>query len=109
MKKTLKYLLVTAAIFALALAVSLGIAASAEPSAEITYVNLSCKMNLDFLYAVKVDNLPDGAEVGVTVSIGSPDSEKVRVAEYKGDTDIKGETYRVYALPLNATEYSANL
>ena len=109
MRRSLKYLLVIAVLLALALAVSLGIAAATAPSTEICYVNLSLKMTLEMKYAVAVKSIPAGAEVGVTVHVGAPDSDEVREAEYEGVTTINGASYRVYSIPVNATEYSTNL
>ena len=89
---------------------SLGILALAgtSPSVDIEYINISYGIETEIKYAVKADNIPDGATVGVTVREGSPTSGNIIEAENQGVTTINGESYIVFGLPIHADDMTEN-
>ena len=87
MKRFVGYVFIATAIIALCIAASLGIAAASEPTAEIVYINLSCKLNLEMMYAVSSENIPSGAGVGVAVSVGNQSAgTKIVLKDSSGNT-----------------------
>ena len=108
MKKTHKNLLLVIVIVLIAVTAVICISAAAKPSADIVYVNLSYGVDVEIKYAVKADNIPSDAPLGVYAKVGAPDATETRDAEYEGITSIKGVSYHVFGLPVNADELSVN-
>ncbi len=110
MLKFHKLALISVLIVAIAAIAALGIiAAATAPSVDISYINLSYKVNTELKYAVKAENIPADATVTVSVNVGSPTSSKVREAVFQGITVIEGAEYMVFGLTVQADEFAVDM
>ena len=106
----MKKLVILPVSILLLVVLTLGILAVAgtTESVDIGYINISYGIETEIKYAVKVEGLPEGATVGVTVREGSPDSDLIIEAEDQGVTEIFGESYIVFGLPIHSDDMSEN-
>ena len=109
MKFRSKHLIWAAVLLVIFTALFFVISTAAATSVDLAYINLSYSLNTELKYAVKAENLPEGAEIGVTVAVGSPDSAEKREAVCQGKTVIDGDEYVVYALAVKCDEYTVDM